>query len=123
MLTKAGYKVLAAADGEEALRAAQEHTPDLVLLDMMLPKLSGPEVLHQLKRSPATSGIPVIVVSGLSRQNEAKLKKAGAAAYLEKADLTDELGSTTVIKAIEAALLESGCSGKTEESASSCEVR
>jgi len=51
-LVKAGFDVLSAADGEEGLRLAIEHKPDLVVLDMMLPKLSGPDVLRVLRKDP-----------------------------------------------------------------------
>jgi CheY-like chemotaxis protein len=86
-LAKAGYEVSTAADGEEALRVANDKRPDIILLDMLLPKLSGPEVLQALKSNPATLAIPVIVLSSLSQRNEEKLKQAGAVEYLEKASL------------------------------------
>ena len=86
MLLMAGHKVLTVEDGDRALRVAQESTPDLVLLDMMLPKLSGPEVLAALKQAPSTNHIPVIVLTSLSQRNEAKILQAGAAAYLVKSD-------------------------------------
>jgi two-component system alkaline phosphatase synthesis response regulator PhoP len=86
-LVKAGYEVSTAADGEEALRVATDELPDIILLDMLLPKLSGPEVLKALKNNPATKAIPVIVLSSLSQKNETKLKQAGAVEYLEKSSL------------------------------------
>jgi len=86
-LARAGYEVCTAADGEEALRVANERIPDVILLDMLLPKLSGPEVLRALKANPETSSIPVIVLSSLSQRNEQKLKAEGAEEYLEKAML------------------------------------
>jgi CheY-like chemotaxis protein len=86
-LARAGYEVCTAGDGEEALRVAKECLPDVILLDMMLPKLSGPEVLRKLKESPETAPIPVIVLTSLSQKNEAKLKADGAAEYLEKSAL------------------------------------
>ncbi len=73
MLLKAGHKVLSVEDRDRALRVAQESTPDLVLLHMMLPKLSGPEVLAALKQAPSTNHIPVIVLTSLSQRNEAKI--------------------------------------------------
>jgi CheY-like chemotaxis protein len=87
VLTKAGYEVSTAADGEEALRVANEKLPDVILLDMLLPKLSGPEVLRALKANPSTAGIPVIVLTSLSQKNEEKLLHDGAAAYVEKSSL------------------------------------
>ena len=89
-LAKAGYKVVTAKDGEEALDMAGGELPDVILLDMMLPKLSGPEVLQQLKRNPKTARIPVIVLSGLSQKNEPKLREDGAAAFVEKNAVLDK---------------------------------
>jgi CheY-like chemotaxis protein len=89
-LAKAGYTVVSAKDGEEALEIAGHDIPDLVLLDMMLPKLSGPEVLRQLKLNPATAHVPVIVLTGLSQKNEARLLEDGAAAFVEKTAVLDE---------------------------------
>jgi len=74
-LVKAGYIVVHAADGEEGLRAARENSPDLILLDMMLPKVSGLDVLRALKLEALVKHIPVIVLSGLGQANEAKLLK------------------------------------------------
>jgi CheY-like chemotaxis protein len=91
-LLKAGYEVVCAVDGESALRFAKELTPDLILLDMILPKLSGPEVLQQLKADPATAGIPVVVVSSLSDKNKQKLMDAGAEDYLEKSAIMPKQG-------------------------------
>jgi CheY-like chemotaxis protein len=84
ILTRAGFEVFAAADGEEGLQVANEKLPDIILLDMMLPKISGPEVLKRLKANPATMDIPVIVLTSLSQKNEEKLISEGAAAYFEK---------------------------------------
>jgi CheY-like chemotaxis protein len=55
ILHKAGYWVLSAADGEGALRLAREKVPDLIVLDMLLPKLGGTEVLQALRQDPATA--------------------------------------------------------------------
>jgi CheY-like chemotaxis protein len=86
-LTRAGYAVVTASDGEEALRIAGARIPDLILLDMLLPKLGGEEVLHSLRKNPVTASIPVIVMSSLPQKNEAKLMKAGATAYIEKSKM------------------------------------
>jgi CheY-like chemotaxis protein len=82
-----GIRLCTAGDGEEALRIAQAASPDIIRLDMLRPKLSGPEVLRAPKINPLTAVIPVIVLSGLSQKNEAKLVKDGAAAYFEKSRL------------------------------------
>jgi two-component system cell cycle response regulator len=65
LLGELGHVVLAAADGVEALRLAREHQPDLVLLDIMMPELSGIEVCRQLRADPRTKEIRVIVVSAV----------------------------------------------------------
>src|ERR1700688_3469787 len=83
-LVKAGYVVIHAADGEEGLRIARDQIPDLILLDMMLPKVSGLDVLRALKGDLLVKHIPVIVLSGLGQGNEAKLLKEGATAFLMK---------------------------------------
>jgi len=99
-LSKAGYLVSTAADGEEALQVANDKLPDIILLDMMLPKISGPNVLKALKENPATMHIPVIVLTSLSQKNEEKLISEGAAAYFEKSalalDQNSDLLATTV---------------------------
>jgi CheY-like chemotaxis protein len=86
-LARAGYNVVAAGDGEEALRMAQAKVPDLILLDMLLPKLGGAQVLQALKKNPLTLAIPVVVLSSLPQKNEAKLLKEGATAYFDKSTL------------------------------------
>jgi CheY-like chemotaxis protein len=60
-LARAGYEVSTAVDGEHALEIARETHPDVILLDMLLPKMAGPEVLKALKKDPATAGIAVVV--------------------------------------------------------------
>ncbi len=67
---KAGYHVVAAVDGMEALSVAHTSHPDLILLDMMLPKLDGPSVLRALKADLLTAQIPVVVVTGLSQKTK-----------------------------------------------------
>jgi CheY-like chemotaxis protein len=92
ILTKAGYRVVVAGDGEEALHTVQQSIPDVILLDLMLPKLAGQEVLKALKRNPATVHIPVIVLTSLSQKNEYRLRSDGAAGFLEKGDLLNNPG-------------------------------
>jgi len=104
-LHKAGYEVSTAADGEEALRIAEDKLPDVILLDMMLPKISGPEVLKALKANPATVGIPVIVLSSLSQRNEEKLLHEGAVAYFEKEELELSKSSGRLAANVERVLL------------------
>jgi CheY-like chemotaxis protein len=103
-LSKAGYEVSTAADGEEALRVANEKLPDIILLDMILPKLSGPDVLHALKQNPATAEIPVIVLTSLSQRNEEKLIDEGAEAYFEKQSLDLDKNSDRLAATVETVL-------------------
>ena len=103
-LSKAGFEVSTAADGEEALKVAGDKLPDIILLDMLLPKLSGPDVLKALKANPATRGIPVIVLTSLSQKNEEKLLSEGAAAYFEKSALELDKSSDRLAAAVETVL-------------------
>ena len=86
LLTKAGHQVATVADGQQAIQIAKGNIPELILLDMMLPKLSGLEVLDALKQDCRTEHIPVVILTSLSQKNEAKLLQAGAAAYVMKSD-------------------------------------
>ena len=99
-LAHAGYEVSSAGDGEEALRTAQEKLPDLILLDMLLPKMGGPEVLRALKTEPSTAGIPVVVLTGLSQKNAERLQEDGAAGFLEKSALGLDQGSEALVVAV-----------------------
>jgi CheY-like chemotaxis protein len=89
ILHKAGYTVLNAGDGEEALRVARKSIPDIILLDMLLPKLGGREVMQTLKREPTTAQIPILVFSSLPQTNEERLIVEGAAGYFEKSRLQE----------------------------------
>jgi CheY-like chemotaxis protein len=103
-LLKAGFQVSTAADGVEALKIATESLPDIILLDMMLPKITGPNVLKALKANPATMNIPVIVLTSLSQINEEKLISEGAAAYFEKSTLELDKGANRLAATIETVL-------------------
>jgi CheY-like chemotaxis protein len=100
-LTRAGYEVSSAADGERALHVAREKLPDLILLDMLLPKMSGPEVLTALKRDALTKAIPVVVITGLSQKNAVRLQEDGAIGFLEKSALELDKGSEKLLTAVE----------------------
>jgi CheY-like chemotaxis protein len=103
-LVKAGYEVISAGDGEEGLRSARENIPDVILLDMMLPKVSGVDVLRAIKADVLVKHIPVIVLSGLGQANEAKLLKEGAAAFLMKSVESFENNSLALIQALQSLL-------------------
>lgn len=81
-----GYQVLAAFDGEKALRLVKKDRPDLILLDLMLPKKNGFDVLAELKQVAETAAIPVIVLSNLGQKSDIdRCWELGAADYLIKA--------------------------------------
>jgi CheY-like chemotaxis protein len=100
-LTRVGHNVVCASDGEEGLRLALERKPDLVVLDMLLPKLSGPDVLRAMRKSPETKAIPVMVLTSLPQCNEEKLLGEGATAYFEKSLLIVDKGSGPFVEAVE----------------------
>ena len=99
-LMLAGYEVICAADGEEGLRLACEQKPDLVVLDLMLPKLPGLEVLRKLRSRADTKSMPIVVISGLSQSNDQKLVAEGATSYFEKSRLMLDRGSDTFVQTI-----------------------
>jgi CheY-like chemotaxis protein len=99
-LTRAGYEMSFAADGDEALLMAGEYLPDLILLDMMLPKTTGLEVLKALKKEPATKDIPVLVLTGLSPTNAERLRRDGAIGFLTKTDLALGDGAEPLLSAL-----------------------
>lgn len=85
ILTQQGLEVIQAADGDTVLESAVSESPDLILLDILMPGMSGFDVLRNLKESSSTKAIPVIVVSGLSAaEDENRAMKAGALDYIAK---------------------------------------
>ena len=96
-LARAGYEMSFAGDGDEALLMAGEKLPDLILLDMMLPKMSGLEVLKALKKDPATATIAVVVLTGLSETNAERLHRDGACGFLAKANLELDQGAQPLL--------------------------
>ena len=88
-LKRRGFTVIPAVDGEDALRLARAEAPDLILLDMIMPKMQGFEVLRSLKGDPATAGIPVLILSNLGQDSDVQQAlEAGAAGYFVKANLS-----------------------------------
>lgn len=84
-LERAGYRVLAATDGEEALLVASEETPDLVLLDWMLPQLSGIEVCRRLRGRQETRNVPIVMLTARSEEaDRIRGLDTGADDYLTK---------------------------------------
>jgi CheY-like chemotaxis protein len=89
-LRRHGYSVVLAKDGEEALRTVKTCRPDLILLDILLPRLSGLAVLRKLKTDSDTQDIPVVVISSLSEDNDARVLAEGACGYIAKATTTPD---------------------------------
>jgi len=92
LLRRAGFEVLVASDGEAALRMVEEHRPDLVLLDVMMPKRNGYEVCQRLRAHPVWRDIKVIMLSAKGRDAEvAKGVSMGADLYVVKPFSSSEL--------------------------------
>ena len=88
-LKQQGYTVITAADGEEALRLARSAPLDLILLDLIMPKLNGFDVLQSLKKDAPTAHIPDIILSNLGQDRDVQqAMDAGASANLIKTDLS-----------------------------------
>ena len=85
LLTSAGYEIIQAENGEEALAAAARERPDLILMDIQLPVLDGYEATRRIKADPALRAIPVIVVTSYALSgDENKARAAGCDAYVTK---------------------------------------
>ena len=85
LLSRTSYRLIEATDGEVGVATARSELPDLILMDVQLPKLSGLDATRQLRADPLTSRIPIVVITSfaLSGDHE-KAKAAGASAYLAK---------------------------------------
>ena len=91
------YKVLCAEDGEEALQIARVENPDIILLDIHLPKMNGHEVCKLVKSDPAMSHTKVLMLSGMSQDSDSrKALEAGADAYMTK-----PFSSTAIVEKVE----------------------
>ena len=85
LLAATTYRLLEAADGEQGVATAIEAQPDLILMDIQLPKLSGLEATQRLRQDPRTARIPIIVVTSFALSgDDQKAQEAGASAYLAK---------------------------------------
>jgi len=111
-LENAGHTVLCADDAETGLMLARTGLPDLILMDMLLPGMTGLAATALLKTDPATSAIPIIALSAmLTKDDEQKAKVAGCDAYIAKPFRRQELNATIddlLNAAIDALLLRSG---------------
>ena len=88
-LRRAGYTVITAADGEEAIATASAMRPDLVLLDLIMPRMQGFEVLRVLRTQPNMQGVPIVVLTNLSQDvDRERAMTHGANGYLIKANMS-----------------------------------
>lgn len=133
MLLSMGYEVLSARDGVEALQAAQDHPVDVILLDIMMPRMNGFEAARQLKEMEKTSHIPIVMVTALSEVNDrVKALQSGADDFLTKpvdqTELKARVHSLLQVKAYhdhmreDKKLLEEEVARKTEELRKAFEV-
>ncbi len=89
--TRDGNKITVALDGEEGLAKLREERPDLILLDILMPKMDGYEMLKRVKADPELKSIPVILLTNLGGQDDPrKGLEMGAVAYLIKSDYTPD---------------------------------
>jgi CheY-like chemotaxis protein len=87
IFTFEGHEVETAADGEEGLEKVRTYNPDIILLDVMMPKMNGLQMLEKLKLDPATKSIPVIMLTNLSGQQDAETALSkGAVKYIIKSE-------------------------------------
>jgi len=85
VLKKEGYEIISALDGEVGLRLIKSEKPDLVLLDLILPKIHGLEVLEKIKKDPETKNIPVIILTNIEGAKDVeRALELGATTYLVK---------------------------------------
>ncbi len=92
LMKQQGYEVKVAQNGEEALRAVAEFGPDLILLDVMMPRMSGYDLCQRVRENPAWQGIKIVMLSAKGRDIEVKKGIAvGADAYVTKPFATKDL--------------------------------
>lgn len=85
LLSRTSYRLLEAMDGEEGVTMAQRELPDLILMDVQLPKLSGLDATRRLRADPRTAHIPLVVVTSFALSGDGqRAMDAGASAYLAK---------------------------------------
>lgn len=92
-----GYHVVEAGDGDEALALASEHHPDLIILDLMMPRMSGLDVLRRLRNDANVNGTHIVVMSAWPDSHEAALD-AGADQFLQKPFEPDDL--TRIVRSL-----------------------
>jgi CheY-like chemotaxis protein len=92
LLTSAGYDVLEAEDGKQALDLVQNEHPDLILLDLLMPKMTGFDVLREIKKIGRVKETPILIMSGVFKKDVLDfLQAAGVAGFLDKEQIKDSL--------------------------------
>jgi DNA-binding response OmpR family regulator len=92
LMKREGFEVLVAGDGEEALAKIRQHRPDIVLLDVMMPKMNGFDVCQEVRADPALAGVRILMLTAKGRDTEvAKGLALGADVYMTKPFSTREL--------------------------------
>lgn len=90
-LQKENFQVITAHDGSEAVKILRQEKPDLVLLDIILPKMSGFEVMETMKSDPTLQSAPVVVISNLGQEGDVERgQNLGAVGYFVKAQMSIE---------------------------------
>ena len=85
LLRRTSYRLIEAPDGEAGMTVAREQRPDLILMDLQLPKVSGIDATRALRAEPATAATPIIAITSFALSgDEQRAKEAGASAYLAK---------------------------------------
>ncbi len=85
LLSSVGYEVIEAVDGAEGVTMAQEHRPDLILMDIQLPELDGYEATRRIRASPELARVPIIAVTSYALSgDDAKAREAGCDGYVAK---------------------------------------
>jgi two-component system cell cycle response regulator DivK len=85
LLRRTSYRLIEATDGEAGIATALEQRPDLILMDLQLPKVSGIDAVRTLRNAPATAATPIIAITSFALSgDQQKAKAAGASAYLAK---------------------------------------
>ena len=92
LLKRTSYRLLEAHDGEAGVAKALEIRPDLILMDIQLPKISGLEAIRRLRAQASTAATPIIAITSFALSGDDKAKEAGATAYLAKPYSPDLLG-------------------------------
>jgi CheY-like chemotaxis protein len=92
LLSEAGYDVLEAEDGRQALDLAQKEHPDLIVLDLLMPKMTGFDVLREVKKAGRTKETPILIMSGVFKKDVMDfLHASGVAGFLDKEQIRDSL--------------------------------